>query len=112
MSEGYSSVKTVVQVLHDSQMGFADLGEKLKRPDLRQFFLAESATRGQFATELETELALAKGDTKDIGGTATGAIHRTWADLKAPKDGAHRGRAVSTKRSDRRRSSTERILVA
>lgn len=87
MSEGYSSVKTVVQVLHDSQMGFADLGEKLKRPDLRQFFLAESATRGQFATELETELALAKGDTKDIGGTATGAIHRTWADLKASLGG-------------------------
>jgi uncharacterized protein (TIGR02284 family) len=87
MSEGYSLVKTVVQVLHDGQKGFADLAEKLKRPDLREFFLAESATRTKFATELEAELAHVKGDTKDIGGTATGAIHRTWADLKASLGG-------------------------
>ncbi|NYF91435.1 PA2169 family four-helix-bundle protein [Tunturiibacter empetritectus] len=87
MAEGYSLVKTIVQILHDGQTGFADLGEKLKRPDLREFFLAESANRGKFATELEAELALAKGDTKDIGGTATGALHRTWADLKASLGG-------------------------
>jgi uncharacterized protein (TIGR02284 family) len=87
MTEGYSLVKTVVQVLHDGQKGFADLGEKLKRADLREFFLAESATRAKFSNELEEELALAKGDTKDIGGTATGAIHRTWADLKASLGG-------------------------
>ena len=62
---------------------FANLGEKLKRADPRAFFLAESATRAKFATELEAELAVAKGDTKDFGGTATGAIHRTWADLRA-----------------------------
>jgi uncharacterized protein (TIGR02284 family) len=36
---------------------------------------------------LEAELALAKGNTKDIGGAATGAIHRTWADLKASLGG-------------------------
>lgn len=87
MSEGYSLVKTVVQVLHDGETGFAGLGEKVKRADLRQFFLRESVTRGHFATELETELALTKGDTKDIGGTPTGAIHRAWSDLKASLGG-------------------------
>jgi uncharacterized protein (TIGR02284 family) len=87
MAESYSLVKTVVQVLHDGQKGFADLGEKLKRADLREYFLAESSTRAKFATELEAELAQAKGDTKDIGGTASGALHRGWADLKASLGG-------------------------
>ncbi len=68
-------MKTVVQVLHDGQIGFADVGEKVKRADIRQFFLAEPIIHGHFATELETELALAKGDTKDIGGTPAGVIH-------------------------------------
>ena len=44
MAEGYSLVKTIVQILHHGQTGFADLGEKLKRPDLREYFLAESVT--------------------------------------------------------------------
>lgn len=87
MAEGYSLVKTVVQVLNDGHKGFADLGQKLKRPDAREFFISESATRAKFATELEAELALAKGDTKDIGGTATGALHRGWGDLKASLGG-------------------------
>lgn len=87
MAESYTLVKKVVQVLHDGEKVFADLAEKLKRGDLREYFFAESATRAKYANELEAELALAKGDTEDIGGTATGAIHRSWVDLKASLGG-------------------------
>jgi uncharacterized protein (TIGR02284 family) len=83
MAEGYATIKTVVQVLNDGERGFADLGEKLKSPEMKTFFIQESAHRGTFAKELEAELALVAGDTKDIGGTAAGAIHRSWGDLKA-----------------------------
>ena len=88
MAESYALVKTVVQVLNDGEKGFADLGAKLKNPELKTLFFKESAQRGAFAKELETELALAVGDTKDIGGTASGTIHRAWADLKASLGGS------------------------
>ncbi|WP_263385632.1 PA2169 family four-helix-bundle protein [Granulicella arctica] len=88
MAEGYSLVKTVVQVLNDGGKGFTDLGEKLKNPESKAFFLHEATHRGAFAKELEAELALAAGDTKDIAGTVGGAIHRTWGDLKASLGGS------------------------
>ncbi len=88
MADGYSAVKTVVQVLNDGEKGFADLGEKLKDPTLKAFFIKESAHRAEFAKALEAELALTAGDTKDIGGTASGSIHRVWGDLKASLGGS------------------------
>jgi uncharacterized protein (TIGR02284 family) len=88
MADGYSLVKTVVQVLNGGEKGFEDLGEKLKSPESKALFLKESVRRGAFAKELEVELALAGGDTKDIGGTAVGTVHRVWGDLKAGRGGS------------------------
>lgn len=87
MADGFSTVKTVVQVLNDGAKGFADLGEKIKDPAISSFFVKESATRAEFAKALEAELALVDGDTKDIGGTASGSLHRTWGDIKASLGG-------------------------
>ncbi len=87
MANGTNTVKTVIEVLNDGVKGFADLGEKIKDPTIRAFFVKESATRAEFAKALEAELALVAGDTKDIGGTAAGSIHRTWGDLKASLGG-------------------------
>jgi uncharacterized protein (TIGR02284 family) len=83
MAEGYAPIKTVVQVLNDGEKSFADLGEKLKNPEMKAFFIQESAHRGKFAKDLEVELALVEGDTKDIAETAAGAIYRSWGDLNA-----------------------------
>ncbi len=48
----------------------------------RSFFLAESTTRGQFASELESALSADKGKEVKEGGTASGALHRAWGELK------------------------------
>ncbi len=76
-------LKSVVNALDDSQKGFADLGERLESEQLREFFAAESLTRASFRGELESELHHA--GVKDVteSGTALGAIHRIWGDLKA-----------------------------
>ncbi len=79
MADQNELLKTVIQVLNDGARGFADTGEKLKDPAMKAYFLKESQTRGTFARELET----ASGMSGDTGGTATGTLHRTWADLKA-----------------------------
>jgi uncharacterized protein (TIGR02284 family) len=74
-----SSVKTVIEVLHDGHEGFAQIGEHFEDPRAKAFFLEESAARHKF----EHELKNAAGVPEDVGGTAAGAIRRSWGDLKA-----------------------------
>ena len=73
----------LIKTLEDSQKGFADIGDHLKDISLKRFFLAESLKRANFRAELENELHRAgMADVKESG-TVSGAIHRTWGDLKA-----------------------------
>jgi uncharacterized protein (TIGR02284 family) len=73
----------VIKVLQDGQKGFADIGEHLKDETLKRYFLAESLKRANFRAELENELHRAgMADVKESG-SASGAIHRTWGDIKA-----------------------------
>lgn len=73
----------VIKVLVDGQKGFADIGEHLKDETLKRYFLAESLKRANFRAELENELHRAgMADVKESG-TAGGAVHRVWGDLKA-----------------------------
>ena len=77
----------VIKSLEDGQKGFADVGEHLKEPALKRYFLAESLKRAQFRAELENELHRAgMADVKESGSTS-GALHRAWADLKAKMGG-------------------------
>jgi uncharacterized protein (TIGR02284 family) len=81
-------VKTVIQVLHDGERGFADIGEHLKSLELKLYFVQEAQTRGSFARELEAEYGTTTGESQDIGGTASGTIHRIWGDLKGNLGGS------------------------
>ncbi len=83
MTDEQGLVKTVIEVLHDGNRGYADIGEHLEDPQVKSFFLKEAQTRGEFARELEA----AAGFGSDVGGTASGAVHRTWGDLKAKLGG-------------------------
>lgn len=83
MAEQKDIVKDVVQVLHDGQKGFADLAEHIKDPQVKAFFVKESQTRAQYASELES----AAGLKRDDSGTAGGAMHRAWGDLKGKMGG-------------------------
>ncbi len=73
----------VIKSLVDGQKGFADIGEHLKDETLKRYFLAESLKRANFRAELENELHRAgMADVKESG-SAAGAVHRVWGDLKA-----------------------------
>ena len=82
------AVRTVIEVLHDGEKGFQSLGEELKNPQAKSYFVEESATRGKFASELESAVSSATGEKVSEGGTASGAIHRTWGELKAKMGGS------------------------
>lgn len=81
-------LKAVINVLQDSQKGFADLGDHLKDDTLKRYFLAESLKRANFRGELENELH--RHGIKDLHeeGTTAGTLHRTWGDLKEKVFGA------------------------
>ena len=83
-----SAVRTVIEVLHDGERGFQSLGEELKNSQAKSFFMEESATRGSFATELETAVGAMEGEKVKEGGTATGTLHRAWGELKAKMGGS------------------------
>ncbi|MBB5060454.1 uncharacterized protein (TIGR02284 family) [Granulicella aggregans] len=75
-----SSIKTVIEVLHDGHQGFAKIGEHLEDPSAKAFFLKEAETRQTFEHELKTAAGLSG---EDVGGTTAGTVHRVWGDVKA-----------------------------
>jgi uncharacterized protein (TIGR02284 family) len=85
-----SLLKSVINVLEDGQKGMAEIGEHLKSETLKHYFLAESLKRANFRGELEN--VLHRHGVPDVheSGTATGALYRTWAGLKAKLGGGDR----------------------
>ena len=82
-----SALKAVINALEDGQKGMAEIGDHLKDESLKRYFLAESLKRANFRGELENELHRhGVADVRETG-TAAGAVHRVWADLKAKLGG-------------------------
>jgi uncharacterized protein (TIGR02284 family) len=88
LKETESVLKEVIDVLHDSQQGFAHIGEHIKDEQLKRYFLAESLKRASFRGELENELYRDGVHDLKSEGTVSGAIHRAWGDLKAKIGGS------------------------
>lgn len=84
MADTQDLIKTVIQVLNDGSTGFSDIGENMKSAELKSFFVTESQTRAKFAQEVASAAGIS---AQDAGGTAAGAVHRTWGDLKAKLGG-------------------------
>lgn len=84
ISSSAKTLKNLVEILHDGQMGFAHAADSVKNPRLKEIFSRFSLQRAKFAGELESELiALGEKDPQKAGGTATGALHRGWIELKS-----------------------------
>lgn len=78
------ALKKLVETLHDGQMGFAHAADSVKNPLLKELFSRFSLQRSKFAGELESELlTLGEKDPQNEGGSASGALHRGWINLKA-----------------------------
>lgn len=87
LNEAKRVLHSLISTLQDSQKGFADIGEHLKDDTLKRYFLAESLKRANFRAELENELHRQGEQDVHDSGTAAGAVHRVWGDLKAKLGG-------------------------
>ena len=85
-----TSNKDVIKTLHgvirsliDGHEGFQKIGEHLKDDSLKKYFFAESLKRSQFRGEIEALLHSTGDHDPKESGSVSGALHRTWGDIKA-----------------------------
>lgn len=90
----------VVGMLHDSQKGFAEVGEHLKDDTLKRYFFAESLKRASFRAELENELHRAGMADVEESGTALGTLRRAWGDVKAALGGGDHTLLVTAEQAE------------
>jgi uncharacterized protein (TIGR02284 family) len=81
--EVIGTLRDVIESLIDGHEGFQKIGEHLKDETLKKYFLAESIKRSQFRGELETMLHTSGEHDPKESGSVSGALHRTWGDIKA-----------------------------
>ena len=80
-------LQDLIQICRDGQNGYRDGAESAKAPDLKLLLNEVSLERAKFAGDLENEAVRWGKPDVDRNGTALGAVHRGWADLKAKLGG-------------------------
>ena len=87
-SEIRSALNNLIESCKDSARGYRTVAEKVKDPEIRALFLNYARQRGEFATDLQTEVRRTGGEPAKSGSPA-GSIHRVWVDLKSALIGNH-----------------------
>ncbi len=72
LKEEESSLRSVIDILVDSQEGFQKIAEELEDESLKRWFLQESLRRAEFRGDLETILHQEGVHDIEEGGTAAG----------------------------------------
>jgi uncharacterized protein (TIGR02284 family) len=77
------TVNRLIEICHDGELGFAAASNAMAadEPLLKAELLQYSWQRREFALELERELEKL-GEKPATHGTVSGAIHRSWMNLK------------------------------
>lgn len=76
-----SVIENLIETNKDGQKGYQDAASHVKRNDLKTYFTEQSAERGKFAQELQSELSKLEPEKK-VSGSASAAMHRAWIDTK------------------------------
>jgi uncharacterized protein (TIGR02284 family) len=82
VNEGIDILEDLIETCRDGENGYKQAADKIKEPDIREFFLAQSAERARFVTELQAEAQRLGKKNPERKGSVAGAVHRTWIDLK------------------------------
>ncbi|QQX77307.1 MULTISPECIES: ferritin-like domain-containing protein [Aequorivita] len=66
---------------YDAEKGYKKAAENVENTKLKQFFNEQAPKRYDFGHEIKNEIKN-YGETPEKGGSATGAMHRTWMDIE------------------------------
>ena len=76
----------LVEINKDSEEGFLAAAKNIRNSELESQFTDYARQHARFAVELQTEIAKLGGNPPEHG-TASGAVHRGWMDLKSALTG-------------------------
>lgn len=83
MKEQKEIVDGLIETLKDGQEGFEQAAEGAKDPPLKSLFNEYSQQRSRFASELQSQAQSLGEQEPETSGSATGALHRAWINLKS-----------------------------
>jgi len=72
----------LIETCKDAERGFRHLAQHAANPALKSLFLDLASQRARFAADL-LPYAQRLGGAREADGTAAGALHRTWIDLRS-----------------------------
>lgn len=72
----------LLEKTYDAEKGFKKAAENTDHGNLKSYFQRKAQQRYDFGHELKEEISRF-GQEVEKGGSATGAVHRTWMDIKA-----------------------------
>lgn len=76
------TLKDLVECCRDAEYGFRDSADRAQRADLKPI-LMERAEQFRSAAEELNRLVVAAGGKPEEGGSAVGAVHRSWVAVQA-----------------------------
>jgi uncharacterized protein (TIGR02284 family) len=78
-----SIVDDLIETLKDGEEGFKQAADGVKDPHVKSIFSKYSQQRARFATELQRQVQNLGEPEPETGGSAAGALHRGWINLKS-----------------------------
>ncbi len=89
-----STLNKLIETCKDGQQGFREAAENVKNPQFKSLFDSYSRQRAQFVADLQAEVRRLGGDA-DNAGSAGGALHRGWINIKGKLTGEDEGAIVA-----------------
>src|SRR5262245_55178177 len=76
-------IDNLIETLKDGQQGFKEAAESVKDPQLQSLFHDYAQQRARFLSELRSKAQDPDKRDPDVSGSAAGALHRGWINLKS-----------------------------
>jgi len=93
-NEVISTLNNLIETCKDAENGFRTAAEGLKNDQLKSLFNSYAQQRAQFASELQSLVRRLGGDPEKTG-SAAGALHRGWINIKSAVTGKDDAAVIS-----------------
>ena len=80
------ALNKLTEICKDGQNGFSEAADAIANPVIKSELLVFAGQRGEFAGQLQQQVR-ALGGKSEKSGSAAGAMHRGWIDLRAAISG-------------------------
>jgi uncharacterized protein (TIGR02284 family) len=84
--EVITTLNSLIETCRDGEQGFREAAQNLHNPSVKTLFSEIASERARFAEELKDQVQRLGGRAEE-GGSASGALHRGWMNVKGTVSG-------------------------